>query len=625
MKMPKRAFLAAYILRPMASTIKSTLLRDRKFCKRIGFKPSYSYPLTDSISVQSTSLIDALRAAVGGKKHFALKVNKNKSLKAKLRLQKNGSVTLTFNGRSFNIKDADLLAAPRAKRIRALARLFNLHPLIKSIESRWEEIAKKRSLTREQYLEVIASAGATPEAFRQEIARPQTLTIESLVPNEREYYQRLIAPWQKQENLDEFIATDLASIRRWILKKHRSSGLRRIAYSALSHSLMPLDLLTDITERELEELLNCNDPFSLLFGFEVARARATSQVNFVEIGIQFLRRLFGDKAKARCTIFSACSVAAITRLRMIFEEGSVPLFWFRVAALSHAGVLADALSEISKPEEFLQWVIQQVGPEYVWHTVVDRRDAPRWDPEWISPEQIHSELIGRCWNSIHLSPESERPKEWLEIVKRQVDEERVKSRAISTYFPGPVDDFAKIENRARNEVFLNIEEKLKAATTIADTQGLTGLVYLGQPAPEVATEVTRILESSRITLTEMTEEKTSFLHICAHLAALVRSLSLANVVIDECVRITRIGKAPFGPSADLFRAALIACAAARNHDEHRSLVGQTANKFSYVPSNDARSRTQLASILDILGRRDPKLIATLGRASAVSEAAALRS
>jgi hypothetical protein len=121
----------------------------------------------------------------------------------------------------------------------------------------------------------------------------------------------------------------------------------------------------------------------LLFSFELCRARLDHGKSYVALGTDFLKALFEDEKelRRRCQIFTACAIVAIVTLRRTFDEYSVPLYWFRLAALTHAGLLTEALRGLVQPSEFYEWARKSVGPPFVWHSAYDRRDAPRWRPE----------------------------------------------------------------------------------------------------------------------------------------------------------------------------------------------------------------------------------------------------
>ena len=92
----------------------------------------------------------------------------------------------------------------------------------------------------------------------------------------------------------------------------------------------------------------------------------------MELGTKFLRALFADKSslKARCELFSACAIISTVAIRPIANGAAAPLDWCRLATLTHAGVLTDALRHIRKPFDFLKWAWSQYSGTYWWHLLV---------------------------------------------------------------------------------------------------------------------------------------------------------------------------------------------------------------------------------------------------------------
>ena len=209
------------------------------------------------------------------------------------------------------------------------------------------------------------------------------------------YYQRLVAPLGDATNLDAFIRDELTSTRRMLLARHPERALRRMAFAALWQPLIPFDLLAATNVSDVATLLKADDPFSLLFGFELCRYRVSADAGFVDLGRSFLEKLLLDAqaSTSRCNIFSALALISATKLRQAARSSIAPLFWIRLAALTHAGVLTDALGGMPESEQFLRWSSQTFTSTYVWHGVIDRRDSPRWNPNRISPDHLYAELV----------------------------------------------------------------------------------------------------------------------------------------------------------------------------------------------------------------------------------------
>jgi hypothetical protein len=105
-----------------------------------------------------------------------------------------------------------------------------------------------------------------------------------------------------------------------------------------------------------------------------------------------------------------------THLRQKARAPNAPLFWVRLVALSHAGVLTDALSHLPDPQRFLRWSVENFYPDYHWQGLIDRREAPRWNPDWIDPDQLHAEIVGRVNNAMQLMPRDMWPAAWASIM-----------------------------------------------------------------------------------------------------------------------------------------------------------------------------------------------------------------
>ena len=112
--------------------------------------------------------------------------------------------------------------------------------------------------------------------------------------------------------------------------------------------------------------------------------------------------VFSDESwlKQRCEVFAAGAVVTMVHLRASANAKGVPLHWFRLAGLTHAGLLANTLKGLPRTEDFLKWAVDNLGGSYTWHTAVDLREEPRWEPDWLTPSAIIKELIGRCANAL---------------------------------------------------------------------------------------------------------------------------------------------------------------------------------------------------------------------------------
>jgi hypothetical protein len=253
----------------------------------------------------------------------------------------------------------------------------------------------------------------------------------------------------------------------------------------------------------------------------------------------------------------------------------------------------------------------------VWHASVDRREAPRWRPEWISPEQVEAETIGRCANSIGLLPKARRPRAWTNVVKRAMERLAKKKKAITPFFPGPMEEFSEIAISApTNPALTDVEKRLKTASNLEKVRGLAALGYLGKPSESAVEDVRRLLRSSRLTLGRDVVRE-DLIGICAHIAACSRHEALANTVIDYCMGLVANGSAK--NDVELFLIISEACAAFLERSAYHAALGRAATRLAYAIPFSRQTRP-LRSVLEILGQRDAKLIPALSRAAALLDA-----
>ncbi len=243
--------LFGLLINPLPGAVRTCLLMDQAFCRDLGIKPKFWFPLAKDISVETRSLNNALRAATSGRNSARISLGGGKQRRVKLGLRA-GAATIELGKRGFSFSDADLLSAERPKRSRAFSRVFSQRPLLPDEEQVWRAIAKERALTDREYMELMTALNATPEAVGKELQKPRNLNSDDLMPDEPAYYHRLIAPLADSGTLSAFIDGELASARRALLTAHPRRALRRIAYSALAQPLIPFNLLPALTSRTLK-------------------------------------------------------------------------------------------------------------------------------------------------------------------------------------------------------------------------------------------------------------------------------------------------------------------------------------------------------------------------------------
>ena len=610
--------MGSFLVLHMPEVVRKALYADTQFCTSVGIRTRSSVTLGKGPPVVSDSLINALRKAIAGHKGARILLANGKHERVKIAKKNKATVLIYRGGTAFQFDDVDVLVPGRDGRAKALERLFGERPLTSPEERHWHDVARL-PLTHPQFVELMTALGATPESVSSVVSKTRQITVQSLMPLDSKYFYRLLAPPNESLTFLNFIEIVLRDARSHALDRNPTVGLRRIAYSNLWRGLIPFDILKDLEPPQIALLLSAVDPFSLLLGFELCANGLNRNLALGRLGTQFLDVIFGDsqRLRERCEIFGACAILSTVTLRRLFKEAVAPLYWVRLAALTHASVLTDALRGLSSTSDFLKWAIDGFGPVYHWETLYDRRDAPRWRAEWITPPQLIAELYGRCVNAIGAITGGSVPKDWEKVLAtfREQSEPALIGHSMA---PGPFDEFSPATAPPEvAELFERFEAELKSTNDLSTVQGLAGLAYLTTPSEQIVQELIRLLDLSRAR-----PVNADVLDNCAHIAAATRCEPLASVVIAQCLYGAHVSESN-DALAQYYTIAVAACAAISDSAKYRQMLGNTSAALA-INAPGTSSMAGLKAIFEALTCRDPKLLSSLSRASALVEAVEFR-
>ncbi len=618
----RKGALVGLLINPLPASAREPLLADEAFCAELGITPHRWLGLGEDQLVEAGSLYRALRAALAGRKTSSVKLKGDKSdrrIRVKLSTEKGGTATISFRKQRFTFADADLLSTDRRIRLNALNRVMKERLISAESEQFWRDTVESRALSDGDYDKLLGVLDSTPEAFSADVRELRILGADSLMPDDPEYYENLVARLENSRSLVSFIEDELATTRRSLVSRSPSHGLRRTAFLALWRPLIPFDLHASLSKADIQPLQGSEDPFSLLFGFEMCAVMLEKDPEIVELGASFLDKLLGDtlKSERRIKLFSACALITTTELRRAAKAPTAPTFWVRLAALAHAGVITDALSGLEKPEGFWCWTNENLLPTYIWHGVVDRHEAPRWNPEWISPDILFAELVGRVSIALLLLPEDKRPEKWVSLLRSAVTRLEETGTPLAAAFPGPFDDFQPTNSSAsQNEAFKAIKSQLETAEHFDEVPGLFALAYTTLLTKPLIDNVLRILKLmlERPVIEATTEVQ--YLQLASHIALTTRSTQISEIVINRCLNIAAQSDEKDTVSR-LFLIITEACGAHETDLNFRTMLGQSASELC-LAVNQPNLLKGVVGVFDVLTRRDEKLLPALAKARAIA-------
>jgi hypothetical protein len=216
----QRKSLVEVLVSSLPAQVRSRILLDESFSTKFGLDPTFLFPLSSDLAVQTDTLHRALRRAAAGERTAQLILQDGKRVRAKLGLTARGEATLLVQGEGFSFTDADILSPSVAKRSRALDRMFAARPLLPEEEVKWRSIAIQRDLTDREFLDLSTALTHTPENLRRELKKPGTLDVDTVMPDDPAYYSRLMAPLGSSKTLAEFAASELFAAYSSLLNSH---------------------------------------------------------------------------------------------------------------------------------------------------------------------------------------------------------------------------------------------------------------------------------------------------------------------------------------------------------------------------------------------------------------------
>jgi hypothetical protein len=610
-----KSVLFYHVVDRLPPSASQPVAKDRALAELVGADVALTAPLSAERSVVISSLTAAVRDALAGARVAKLAFADGTELECAVELNEKGDASFTLPEGIFRYVSADLHSSDARVRRRRLETMFAETPLAAGEELAWLALSDSRTLEDREISAIFGDVGDTPEALADAITTSRKLDVDNLMPDGRLYYDRLVAPFQLDASFRDYVAGALADFRNSQLSRHPEKALRRIAFSGLTRSLTPFELLEHIKDASIEGLLKAEDPYSLLFGFNLVSVRA-DRSGMVALGEAFLEKLFLDPVQSlgRRQLFTGCAAISLAWARRKARAGEAPAYWVRLAALAHAGVLTDARIEAKDPEAFAQWAIENFGVEQFWATSMERQEAPRWSPELLSEDHLRADVNAQAMLAIQNMPSGGRVGSWAKIVEGEAVSDLASRPLGLLIYPGPFDDFGPPPNDVE---LAEWETPPGGSTTLLGLlDALPFCAKIGQPSAATTDRLIGILIAERDFVPDDMDRYLTALNAVADMSAAGRSVRLSDAVLDRCTTLLRQQDAQERISY-LLSIAVTACSACEDRKAYRERV----SAFFAGTAFRLDDRTALSALLQIVDHMlvaERRMAPELGRARLIA-------
>jgi hypothetical protein len=617
-------------------TIRVSVLEDQSFRQRFELGVDAIIRLDSSgLSLDRSKLFSAVRKLLGGDA-TDVEVTSKDGRQWKLAFSGDKqTVILSREGANVVLPDFSCLSSDSARRLDWFNREATRFDLSDNRAESWREILTARAVDDEEVDQLFSEIRLTPLFVAGSIAnqlRSGTAGITPLVPSDIRYYERLVGELKDQIDLKGFVGTTAAPFIRRLIQRQPFDGLKRAfllsSHSSLVQAIALSEVPRDDVLRFYKWLEEDGDRTSQMGGIECGLAHLDSFTELESSLVKLVRSFLSDSPdseEGRSRLLCNLIVMVDGELARIGIARRRPPFWRRLAAIAHASVIErEVIAAHILPSTFNEGVMQSVGQLYYLQSIIDLRTEPRWLPDFVSPDQLKAEWIGRIAGAAHANAAKIQTAELKSLLLEQ-GSESLKSQLNFpfAFLPGPLEGGIESVAEMPADIEADLREGLEAEKlTPKSFASLVNSALIFRIGPQLAQLAAQALRRVKYQLRQVRAQNETFslLSGLATVAAVTRSSELAEEV-RTLVRVVRRRPDAGIVTEDAMRIAMVAAAAYSDNSQWCKFVGEwlTELAFEDMPREKAAI---LHRHINLLCQLEPHLWETCARAEAATKALA---
>jgi hypothetical protein len=631
---PTKDAISVGLLMMFPPILREAALDDRDFRQGLGL--NLSAVLNFSVSGPSfdrSTLFSAVRKLLGGETPSCDVVAKDRS-HWNLGFKEGDQLALSREDKLNEMPDLSCLSPDRNYRLAWFDRESRKYEWNDEHSRSWRDILNARAIEDEEVDQLFGEFRLAPlfvaGSIAQHLRGGETIEITSLIPNDIRYYERLVGEPGGATDLMSFIDTTAAGrVQEW-LRNNPYEGVRRsLLLSSHQFVVQTIDLAV-LAEKDVLRL----------YAWLCDRGDRISQLGAIECGLAHLDR-FTDLAPYLVRLVQAFlddrSDDEEGRLKLLcslilFVEGEIartgiargrPPFWRRLASIAHASILERQIIAAGIPPAFMiDWAVRARGQLYYLQSFIDLRREPRWLPEFVLPNQLKAEFVGRIAGA-GTTNASKIQNGQLRAQLLEPDGGLIKPQVVFpfSYLPGPLEGGTEAVLEMPTEIQADVLTALEAEPlTSRSFTGLVNSAFVFRIGPQLADLAAKGLRRTKYQLRQVSDQEDPFslLMGLASVAAVTRNAGLAEEV-RILVRVVRRRPGVEIEPDNAMRIALIAAAAFKDSTNWSRFVGEWLTELAFEDMTLEKAETMLAHI-HVFCQLEPLLWETCGRAEAALSA-----
>ncbi|MES0034857.1 hypothetical protein NKJ74_06165 [Mesorhizobium sp. M0046] len=611
--------------------IRSALLSRESFRSRYGFQVDVQVSFGDTgVSVSRSSLFACIRIILNDSNEKPEIKDKHGNLwQIEIVDFESGKTKLSQDKRSLILPDFWMLfedAGARLSNFERVARDLNLPA---ASRSHWTGRLTANRLNDDEVDELLDDIKETPvHAVRRITADVEEghSRFESLAPRSARYFLRLAGEYTRETDLKSYVQNALSAHIAELVAWNATEGMK-LALLLSAHSSVPPEIdIGQISSGELqtvfEYLDKSGDRLSQLgaieLGLSVFDQHPQLELSIVGM-VQQIRDDDPNSSDSRFRLLSALTVlidGEVSRAKTLLDK---PPFWRRLATIAQASLIERCICSFPVDVgSFTEWAHAGRGQQFYLQTLCDLRLEPKWVPDFISPEQLKAEFVGRIANAAQLHKDKVTSQAIRELtLLEQAGSIGHQMRFPMPFFPGPLEGGTTSETILPPDLENSIDKALSQESI--DGKSFIGLInsaLIFKLESNFANQAVQALQRAKHYLKQGADSGSLFplLSGLASVAAVTRSSQLAGE-LRVLIRRSKAAGAIDITTDSLFRIGMVAAASHPELDDWCTYVGEWITELAYSDlSREAAIR--LHSHVKCLCGMVPELWTTLGRAEA---------
>ncbi len=502
-----------------------------------------------------------------------------------------------------------------------------------NLDNRWRTLLAERPLTNEENHRLEAELRETPHHVAHVISQGMDRgesKFSELVPESEGYFLELLGG-RRSQTLADYVTEDLPGHIDRLTNLDRTAGLKSIlrlsAHSSIGKAV-PLEAFEGIDVKALTSWLQNSGSMLSQVGVLEALAPHLDVYDVEEELTAIVQGILKDNPKSKNSRFRLLSSL------FVFVDGELsrtkvladwPPTLRRLASLAHASLIEEQSLGRVRLGDFSNRLWDLRVNAFSWQSLSDLRLAPRWRPDFATPEQMKQELLSRILGAASRWRDDGSPAGKLSKLVFGKARGSLASHLhiVAAFRPGPLEGAEDKDLEDLNPELEDIVAEPLTAATPPTPQSFVPLLNISgvfRIRPEHIESAVQSIRSAghRITGFDNDDSRSSIYSGLAYVAAAQRSEELA-AELRVMLRYARNVGAQAVPYPEEFLIATSAAGCSADLETWCKILGEWVTEIAFA-IDDPIEAEQIRASLAKLCHAVPELWCTAGPADAALEA-----